>query len=142
MADQVPQAPQKTHAENVINKIVDLVPELRSHMGANFKKIHDEVLKLIPTGGISTAITEELETVKAKVVELQAALDGADAKTKEVVDELTAKGDQLAADLKAALDNVEHLKQDAETRINQLQVANSTIETLTAQVEELKPKAQ
>ena len=139
MADETKTTlPQKTHAENILNRIVDLVPEARGHIGGSFKKLHDEILKLIPTGAIGATVTKDLELANAKIQELQTALDGADAKAKAAIDELTAKGDQVAKDLEAALTQIETLNQEAEVKVNELQTANDTIATLTADLEAAK----
>ncbi len=141
MADQTQalnEVPKKTHAENILNRIVDLVPGARSHIAGDFKKLHDEVLKLIPTGGISQAVTKELDEAKAKISQLEGDIDQGIMDSDKKIDELTAKADDLAKQLETALGNVEKLTNDFNQKNVALQTATEQVNSLTAQLNKAK----
>jgi tRNA splicing ligase len=101
MADQTNDAPKpKTAAENILNKIADLVPAARAHLGNDFKKIHDEITKLLPVGAAALGdLQNDLTTTKGLLDKAKAAYD-------ELVEQTTAEVKALeeqVADLKEKL---------------------------------------
>lgn len=76
--------------EKIINAIADLVPEARGHVGTNFRKLHDEIKKLLPAA--ETIVKE----APADVKKVQGLLNDA----QKQIEELTNKVASLEVQLK------------------------------------------